>query len=403
MSSRHRIGAALAVLLVLGSACNSKLLRPPAIVFVDGGEYAVETSLDEKGYRFPSVLFAYLPSGVPLHPGDALNFSLRDTGEPHTIAMGRIIDRAVSTVEVLGATATLKDIEKLSSMKKVPSVLPHTSTGAVPAINQSASEPCFLDDGLPPVAKAGGAPACAEAKQPAFDGAQSFYSSGVLKEGEPFRVKLSRDIKPASYRFMCLVHRSAMTGTIEVVPPDQDRPTVAQLRKSADDEEREIAGTLQPPARDAIRREGGPVLAGTGPRGITRGEMAAFFPRDETAQVGRPLGWRFYGTHSISFKPDRDAKEGVLIEKDGSWQANPDAWKPIGSPALPKSVFGYPPSTKPVSIDGGTWDGEDPFSSGIIRAVPPAPVAYTLRFSKAGTFKYQCLVHPAMRGQIEVR
>lgn len=394
---------ALMALAFVATGCNSRLLRPPAIVFVDGGEYAIETSLDEKGYRFPSVFFAYLPSRVPLHPGDALNFSLRDTGEPHTIAMGRIVDRAISAVEALGAAADLEDVEKLSAMKKVPSVLPHTSTGAVPVINHSASESCFLDTASPPVANAGGAPACAQADQPAFGGTQSFYSSGVLKEGEPFRVKLAGDIKPGTYHFMCLVHRSAMSGAIDVVAPDQERPTVAQLRKNADDEEREIAGTLQPPARDAIRREGGPVFAGTGPRGTTRGLMSAFFPRDETAKVGKPLGWRFYGMHSIAFKPDRDAKEGVLIEKDGEWRANPDAWKPVGGPAVPKSVFAYPPSTKADSIDGGTWDGEGTFSSGIIRATPPATVSYTLRFSKAETYKYQCLVHQAMRGTIQVR
>jgi plastocyanin len=403
MTAGHRIGAGIVALLLIGSACNSKLLRPPAIVFVDAGEHVIGVTLDEVRYRFPSAFLAYLPSRIPLHPGDALNFQLQDTGEPHTVAMGRTIDRALSSVEALGVGADLPVIEKLGFMKRVPSVFPAKLQGKTPRILRSAAEPCYLDKGAPAVSAAGGNKACREVDQPAFRGTQSFYSSGVIEEGEPFRVKLSGDIEPGTYRFMCLVHRSAMTGAVEVVPKSATRPTVAQLRKSAQDEEREVATSLETPARDAVRRERGPILAGAGPSGNARGLATAYFPRDSKAKADEVITWRLFGTHSISFSPDRDAEEGILIGKrGGTLRANPDAWKPVRGPALPPQIFSYPPPIAAFSIDGGTWNGDDTFSSGIIRATPPANVSYKLRITKPGKYKYSCLVHESMRGTIEI-
>lgn len=403
MTAGHRIGAGVVALVLIGSACNSKLLRPPAIVFVDAGERVITTSLDEVRYRFPSAFLAFLPSRIPLHPGDALNFQLQDTGEAHTVAMGRTIDRALSSVEALGTAADLPVIEKLPSMKKVPSVFPATLSGSVPRILRTAAEPCYITKGPPATSPAGGNKPCREGDQPAFRGTQSFYSSGVIEEGEPFRVKLSGDIEPGTYRFMCLVHRSAMSGAIEVVPKSAARPTVAELRKSATDEEEQIAGSLATPGRDAIRRERGPILAGAGPTGNARGLVTDFFPRHSKAQTDEVITWRFFGAHSISFNPDSDAKEGMLVGKrGGTLRANPDAWKPVRGAPIPSKVFSYPPPIEAFSIDGGTWNGEDEFSSGIIRATPPASVSYKLRITKPGKYEYSCLVHDSMRGTIEV-
>jgi plastocyanin len=402
MKRRHRIGALVAVLLVLAPACNSKLIRPPAIVFVDGGEARIRTTVQDIRYAFPSVFFAFLPSRVPLHPGDALNFSVRDTGEPHTVALGRLVDKGLLSFEALGATTDIRQIESLPGMKKLPGLFPGVVRGAVPQINRSASEPCFITKGSPPTGDQGGAKACEETEQPEFDGKQDFFSSGVIEEGEPFRVKLAGDISLGSYRFMCLMHRASMTGVVDVVDPETDRPAVAQLRREADDEQQGVVSSLEVTARAAVRREGGPILAGTGPRGTARGLVSGFIPRERTTRVDRPLGWRFYRMHSISFRPSREAKEGLLVEEDGELTINEDSWKPVGSERAPRAVFNYPAKPDAYSVDGGTWDGEGTFSSGVLRATPPASVSFTMRFSKAGTYPYYCLVHPAMRGTITV-
>ena len=51
-------------------------------------------------------------------------------------------------------------------------------------------------------------------------------------------------------------------------------------------------------------------------------------------------------------------------------------------------------------VDGGTYDGTGFFSSGLISSEPYAE--YSLRFSKPGTYKYACLLHPPMVGTVVV-
>jgi plastocyanin len=398
-----KAAAMLAVLVVVASGCNSRLIRPPAIVYADGGEYSIRTSVDEVGRRFASVFTAFIPSQLPLHPRDALNFDLRDTGEPHTVALGTVIDDAVEAFEALGPTADLVRIERLPAMRRVPSVFPYVTRGRTPRINRSASERCFLDNDEPVVSREGGSAPCPDTDQPDFNGKQTFFSSGILEDGEPFRVKLADDIEPATYRFMCLVHRSAMVGSIEVRSPDVDRPTVAQLREQSDREEESIESSLEPSAKTAATAsEGDPIAAGAGPTGLSRGFIAAFVPNATEARVGEPVTWRLYGTHSISFNPDRDAEEGMLLVDDDPITANSDAWEPQGSAALAYGVSVYPPRKLTFEIDGGAWDGEGEWSSGIIPALKPKIVTYTMRFSKAGTYRYSCLVHDSMRGKVVV-
>ncbi|MGH7859911.1 MAG: hypothetical protein ACREQY_21505, partial [Candidatus Binatia bacterium] len=177
MSASRRASTAAVLLLVLAPACNSRLLRPPATIFVDGGESSVTANVGDEQLRFPAVLLSFIPSTVPLHPGDGLRFDIRFNGEPHTVALGKLVDAAVTAVEALGPTATLTDIENLAEMQKLPDVFPRAPGEGDPKVNRSAAERCFLDEGDPPNSPAGGAPPCPEQDQPDFDGAQALYSS----------------------------------------------------------------------------------------------------------------------------------------------------------------------------------------------------------------------------------
>lgn len=402
MRRSHKVAAAALAVVAITSACNSKLLRPPAIIFVDSGEFAVRTTIREEGRRYPSVFLAYLPSKVPLHASDEVNFQLQDTGEPHTVAMGTLIDAAVQAAEALGPSASLRQLEGLKEMKKVPSVFPGALKGEVPKVNPSAAERCFLDEGAPSKAT------CADTDQPDFSGRQAFFSSGVLEEGEPFRITVAPNASAGTYRFMCLVHRSAMTGALEVRPKDAERPAVADLRTEADNEEGEVASSLEPAARvagvAAFDAKGkGPVLAATGPRGLSRAFIAAFIGDEVKAAVGEEVVWNVHRTHTISFRPSRDAKEGLVIDDDGGGvKVNEDAWTAVGSTKVPADVYRVPPTKKSFAIDGGTWSGEGEWSSGVIRATPPTKVTYTMRFSAPGTYAYSCLIHPSMRGKVIV-
>jgi plastocyanin len=243
---------------------------------------------------------------------------------------------------------------------------------------------------------------CAGSRTPEFDGRYSFFSAGYLEEGEPFRIKLSPDIRPGTYGFMCLVHRASMVGSIEVKPSDEERPRVADVRNQATDEEDEVASTLEPAARRAAARRGGSVLAGTGPAGRSRGLVSSFIPNEVKIGTGESVVWQLYGTHSISFDPSRDAQQGVVTEDDEGAHINLDAWRSVGSRAPPAAAVAYPPAAARVAVKGGAWSGEGAFSSGIIRASQPTVLTYELSFTKAGTYRYQCLVHKRMRGRVIV-
>jgi plastocyanin len=393
--------AALAALVVLAAGCNSRLIRPPATVYADGGSRAIGASVAEQEGRFSSVMSSFFPSLIALHPGDAVNFEVRDSGEPHTIALGRLVDAALTALDTLETTADLRAIEGLPQMRALPTVFPSTVPGT-PRVNRSAAERCFLTRGSPPVSPTGGARACPEREQPDFDGTQVFYSGGYLQEGEPFRVKLADGVRPGIYGFMCLVHRAAMTGAIEVRPATVERPPVSEVREQAKLEEDEVASSLGTVARRVLPRTGDPVLAGAGPAGRARGLLSSFVPREASIDPGDPLTWELFGMHSISFDPERQAREGVLLEDRDGVRVNLDAWRPVDSPAQPAAALAYPPTLAVASVDGGSWDGEGRFSSGILRATSPAKVLYTLRFTKAGTYNYLCVVHQPMRGTVRV-
>lgn len=402
MGFRRSFALVFAVAFV-AAGCNSRLIRPPVTIDVDGGESRVGTTINETRYHDPVAFHSFFPSTVPVHAGDTVRFAFQLSGEPHTVALGRLVDRAVAAVEALGPTAPLANIERLAEMRRIPAVFPHVvESGTSAQVNASASDPCFLDDGRPSVSRTGGADRCPERRQPDFTGRQAFYSSGVIEDGESFRVKLDGDMEPGTYRFMCLVHRSAMTGSIEVVPAEQDRPRVSEIRKRSRDDLRQAVNTLEPSERRAVARRSGPILAGTGPLGTTVGFVTAFIPDERTVETGEPVTWKFFQAHTISFGATGRANDGIIVHRNGSRVINLEAFRSRQSSALPSSALRYVPPKRDVAIDGGSWSGEGSFSSGVIRATPPADVTYTLRFTKPGEYRYVCLVHSRMRGRILV-
>lgn len=389
-------------MVVLAAGCNSRLIRPPATVYADGGSRAIGASIGDKEGRFSSVMLSFFPSLIALHPGDALNFEVRDSGEPHTVALGRLVDAALTALDTLESTADLRAIEGLPQMRALPTVFPSTVETGTPRANRSAADRCFLARGSPPVSATGGARGCPEKNQPDFDGTQAFYSAGYLEEGEPFRVKLSDEIRPGIYGFMCLVHRAGMTGAIEVRPETVERPPVSEIREQAANEQDEVASALGTVARRVLPRADGPVLAGAGPSGRARGLLSSFVPRELGIEAGDAVTWELFGMHSISFDPERQAREGLLVEDRRGVRINLDAWRPVEGPAQPAAALAYPPTLAVASVNGGSWDGEGRFSSGILRATSPAKVLYTLRFTQPGTYDYLCVIHQPMRGTIEV-
>jgi hypothetical protein len=63
--------------------------------------------------------------------------------------------------------------------------------------------------------------------------------------------------------------------------------------------------------------------------------------------------------------------------------------------------FQLPP---PKEVDGGSWNGSGFYNTGLYLSFP-APdqfFSYKLKFTKAGTYSYACLIHPGMEGTVKV-
>jgi plastocyanin len=112
--------------------------------------------------------------------------------------------------------------------------------------------------------------------------------------------------------------------------------------------------------------------------------------------VGEKVTWYIQG-HTVSFDVPRYFPIAT-VAKSGKVTFNPRAVKPIDSPEaeFPEGEGDGPP--KPVDVDAGEWDGSGFISSGS----PEGAINWSLTFTKAGKYKYACLIHPRMVGEVDV-
>jgi plastocyanin len=102
-----------------------------------------------------------------------------------------------------------------------------------------------------------------------------------------------------------------------------------------------------------------------------------YLPGKVTVKVDTPVTWTWKGTiepHSVTF-----LKPGQTLPPPGS------------DPAL----FAPTPPT-------GPYDGTTFVNSGLQPAGDTAPQPFTMSFAKTGKYKYFCVIHPGMVGQVNV-
>jgi plastocyanin len=110
---------------------------------------------------------------------------------------------------------------------------------------------------------------------------------------------------------------------------------------------------------------------------------SAFFPHTLTVTVGDSVHWVFdrrWPEHTVTFLSG--AKPPLPdVEQDGKSFLNPQVAFPAG---------------------GATYDGTGYHNSGMPPDLTKA-FSYSLTFTKPGTFRYQCLLHPGQEGTVIVR
>lgn len=418
-----RLVVVLAAVLILAAACGSGTGS-------SAGPQTRTVQVDYNHDAFATSLFENYPRRVQVRPGDTVEFRQDWTGEPHSVTMGTLVDEKIQPLVDL-----FTDIETTGQFPEGEPTEFEAFDEALPyalgedGMVQNAAQPCYVaadefsgsypgDETTP----------CPKQEQPAFNGRQAIYSSGVIPyegvDGNTFRVRLADDIPTGTYTYYCNVHGPLQYGQIEVVAPGSQIPSQAEVDRQALEEQRAI---LAPMARNFEAATAGQEVEGGDPEDtftidagqarvvgvptpffednrFVHGIVNEFVPRSVEARVGEKVTWTFVGGHTLSFNVPPYFPVFTVAE-DGTTTYNPQAEEPVGWPGPPPpdegggggEEFGPP---APVQVDAGTWDGTGFRSTGLAFNDEDT---FSVTFTQPGTYAYACLIHPKMVGTLVVR
>ena len=143
-----------------------------------------------------------------------------------------------------------------------------------------------------------------------------------------------------------------------------------------------------------------PVTAGPPERpSVAHLDFDAFFPASTEIHVGDSVKWSINGFHTVTFLANGQAQPPLIIPSltnpiIGSLDA---AGKPFWFNGQPTQILN-PEAAAPAG--GKTYKGGTYLNSGVPGEGPPKP--FVVKFTKAGTFTFHCLVHPGMKGVVKV-
>jgi plastocyanin len=229
-----------------------------------------------------------------------------------------------------------------------------------------------------------------------YDGT-GYRNSGVpLPPGSKFSYSLTFT-KAGTFHYTCLVHLG-MDGTVKVVPTSQSVPSQAAVNAAAaaqfkaDNKVARSLARIRPPANTVI----------VGPSKGTVFLMA-FGPPVKHIHVGDTLTFKMpAGTsesHTVTLGPEayRKQLEQSLITPV------PNA---AGPPTFQFNPLDFYSSDAPPRLPAynGRNHGNGFLNTGFMDANSKTPIPSTMRikFTKPGTYHYECVIHPGMDGTIVV-
>ena len=366
----------------------------------DGGKVTVNVDADVDDPQ--SFYLGYFPGTVKVHPGDTVVYKANFTGEPHTITFGTFLNPAIEAFE--NATP-----EQLASDEPPPAFEPLFKYAMLPEgpgdANQVSANPCFVATGELPEDTT---QACPNQQPAPFTGKEVFYNSGFLPDQEEFELTLADDIAPGTYKGFCMLHFTEMISTIEVVAEGEEATTASEAEAQADRElEPLVAKVKEAHEKAGASDAAGTVLAGDPqeeegeseasgpPKPNTSAGLAEFTPKETSVASGGSVTWNINGPHSITFNAPEDAR--IIIGK------GPDGRTHLVEKAAAPALFNVPPPPEgesegpPPTADLGSFDGSGFANTGI-----QFGGAFKVTFTKPGTYRYICVVHPDMEGTVTV-
>lgn len=209
---------------------------------------------------------------------------------------------------------------------------------------------------------------------------------------KPFAVKFPR---AGTFKFFCVVH-PGMNGVVKVVPKGKKVPTAAQDRRRANADLKALTATARLLAR--VKPPKLRVLAGNDAGGVA---WLRFFPQKIKVKVGQTVQFVMrsrYENHTVTFGPPAYTTplESSLQQSSPNPGGPPTLFlDPLGS--LPSDPFPQPPYS-------GANHGNGFENSGLLagQGGGPLPTKATFKFTKAGTYRYECVIHHNMDGTVVV-
>lgn len=234
-------------------------------------------------------------------------------------------------------------------------------------------------------------------KKLSYKGTKRVESGAPLApKNKPMVVKFT---KKGSFTYFCDIH-PGMKGTVKVVGKKAKAPTVkddAKVIKNQVKADAKIADGLSkktPPANTMN-------VGSAGPKGV---EYFAFVPESINVPVGATVNFRMtkgsFEDHTATAGPgdpgDENQQDSYLGQLAGSF---------AGPAPAPAAVY---PSEQPGSNAATltpTLHGNGFWNSGAIdnSAATPLPASNSVKFGAPGTYTFYCLIHPFMKGTVNVQ
>ncbi len=201
----------------------------------------------------------------------------------------------------------------------------------------------------------------------------SFLNSGFLFKGDSFKVTLT---KAGSYQFFCIIH-PGMQGSVVVDNDDTKATSQAAMDAAGQavinqglallkDQAAKLAALPIPQAKNA---DGSTTWSVTAGGLVGTSDLQQFFPPSLNVRLGDTVSWAssIPTPHTITF-------------------LGGTAFPVPPSPGNPKVLMPAPPP--PAGYDGNGY-----VNSGVIGIGWPAGQTFSVKFSKAGTDPYLCVLH----------
>ena len=227
-----------------------------------------------------------------------------------------------------------------------------------------------------------------------YTGSKSVGSGLPLaRRPKPMTVKFTRT---GSVTFLCSIH-PGMKGKVKVVGKGKRVPSAKADAKRVAKQIKD--GLAEAKRLGATEPTAGTVNLGAGGRGGV--EYFDFAPKNVTVARGTTLNFRMtprsYEAHTATSGPGDPENQstsflGKLTASIESPTIDPQAIYPSEAP-------GQVASLSPSTHGNGFWN------TGFLdsAAATPLPASSAVKFDTAGTFTFYCLIHPFMKGTVQVQ